>query len=825
MTCWILMSNETHVWMQKKQSGSSSSEGGSNQKNWKDASSVLNASYTSGESFSPAMSMEFLGRDLEDEERALRAKSDKERAFLYKKRYIDTYGLLVAMTRRVKNLEIARTDSKTEVELLRSKVHTQKRIIETISQNEIMSIPGGDRQEKRIQSLCREVGVLVQQLGERDTIISHLHDERDESVRAMNEIKLSHAACARDSTTAMETSLRDDAEYAALKQDFEVQTREKKALEEHVSAMTSKVDAMVRQQKLLQDKLNSTNAKLADAQQLYATSESQREALSNGLQQTEKQLSVLHAQWEQEKAELLASASHDEKKTAALAADRDHLRNEISALKNLLKVSSEKETKSASIIESQRKTASEQQQYIAQLESELCALRAQLVSLGDREKQFASVESELAESNRELVRRASQISNLEYDLEEKERELQDAEANFREKTVFMETRLFQAEIVRRRLHNKVMELKGNIRVFCRVRPVLRREMSSAGSEEIFSFPDYNGERRQIELTASTKSHISYGQNGGRDAVKKYNFDFDLVFNSSCSQEEVFLEVSALVQSALDGYNVCIFAYGQTGSGKTYTMQGREDSAGFATMEPSSHMGIVGRAITHIFATVADLRSSGWEFTVSLEMIEIYNETLRDLLAPVGSAEKVDLRLDAEGKPAIANSCIHTVINDLDAWQLLQKAMSKRSTKATNMNDRSSRSHCVITFRMNGVNSLTGDCRLGVVHLVDLAGSERLKSSGSGNDRELLKEAQAINKSLSSLGNVICALAKKSAHVPFRDSKLTHFLSPSLGGDSKTLMICNLSPLQQHRDETLNSLRFAKTVNSCEIAYPSISSRA
>ncbi|KAF1320175.1 hypothetical protein FI667_g12619, partial [Globisporangium splendens] len=715
----------------RKQNESSSSEGGGNQKSWKDASSVLNVPFTSGESFSPAMSMEFLGRDLEDEERALRAKSDKERAFLYKKRYIDTYGLLVAMARRVKNLETVRADWTTEVELLRSKVHTQERIIETMNQNEIMSIPGGNKQEKRIQSLCREVGVLVQQLGERDAIISHLHDERDESVRAMNEIKLSHAACARDSATAMETSLREDAEYAALKQDLEVQMQEKKALEEHLSTMNSKVDAMVRQQKLLHDQLTAMNGKLADAQQLYAASESQREALSNGLQQTEKQVSVLHGQWEQEKAELLTSASRDEKKTAALVADRDHLRNEVSALKNLLKVSFEKEAKSASIIESQRKTASEQQQYIAQLESELRAMRAQLASLGEQEKHFARVESELAESNQELIRRASRISDLEYDLEEKERELQDAETNFREKTVFMEKRLFQAEIVRRSLHNKVMELKGNIRVFCRVRPVLRHEMSSAGNEEIFSFPDYNDERRQIELAASTKSHISYGQNGGRDAVKKYNFDFDLVFNSSCSQEEVFLEVSALVQSALDGYNVCIFALQVChkanaiiqhllSSGKTYTMQGREDSAGFATMEPSSHMGIVGRAIMHIFATIADLRSSGWEFTVSLEMIEIYNETLRDLLAPAGSADKVDLRLDAEGKPAIANSCIHTVINELDAWQLLQKAMSKRSTKATNMNDRSSRSHCVITFRMNGVNSLTGDRRLGVVHLVDLA---------------------------------------------------------------------------------------------------------
>lgn len=130
-----------------------------------------------------------------------------------------------------------------------------------------------------------------------------------------------------------------------------------------------------------------------------------------------------------------------------------------------------------------------------------------------------------------------------------------------------------------------MELKGNIRVFCRVRPVLFNERTLAGEDrvrgiyvtagpfdtilttfhvQVFSFPDNSGERRQIELHANPRAHISYGQNGGRDAVKKYNFDFDMVFDGSSSQEDVFLEVSALVQSALDGYSVCIFAYGQTG---------------------------------------------------------------------------------------------------------------------------------------------------------------------------------------------------------------------------------------------------------------------
>uniref|UniRef100_M4BH36 Kinesin motor domain-containing protein n=1 Tax=Hyaloperonospora arabidopsidis (strain Emoy2) TaxID=559515 RepID=M4BH36_HYAAE len=299
------------------------------------------------------------------------------------------------------------------------------------------------------------------------------------------------------------------------------------------------------------------------------------------------------------------------------------------------------------------------------------------------------------------------MSELKERLKQKEEEVK---AQFLERAAVLEQRVFDAESVRRSLHNKVMELKGNIRVFCRVRPVLRHELARSKGEEIFAFPDYHTKRRQIELSANPKSHVGYGQNGLRGVVKKYSFGFDLVFGNECSQEDVFLEVSALIQSALDGYNVCIFAYGQTG-------------------------------------------------------------LTRSLLA-MQSTDKVELRLDSEGKTTVMNSCVHDVKNEQEAWSLLRGTMSKRSTKSTKMNYRSSRSHCVITFRDPNVYQ------------------------------------------------------NQSTHVPFRDSKLTHFLSSSLGGNSKTLMICNLSPLGEHRDETLNSLRFAKMVHSCEIAYPStVSSRS
>ncbi|KAG3121184.1 Kinesin-like protein [Phytophthora idaei] len=747
-------------------------------------------------------SVEFLmSRMPEEEERVLNAKSDREKTYFYKKRYADTYEHAVALLKRAASLERERKDKQSDLEYLRSTIRTQTQIINTMSDNQHLNDPAGYQQEKKIQALCREVTGLVMQLNERDTLINSLHEERDRSAKVINELKVSQGLT---SSNVSET-MRSTDEFRGLELKLEAALREKREAVERESKVATQ---------------------LKDLQLLYEKCETARSALSDGLDRAEKQTTALHAQWVQEKKELLSSVKKDDQKSAKVVAECERLRQENETLKTSLHQASENEKKHLLKMESQEQAASMAQAHIAQLESDLKELRPQLTVLSEKKARIRTLETDLSGTREKLRHCLVRVDELEEKLEQREEDMQAEKTQFQERAAFLEQRVFDAEAVRRSLHNKVMELKGNIRVFCRVRPVLQNELASSRGEEIFAFPDYRSERRQIELSANPKSHVGYGQNGSRSVVKKYNFDFDLVFDSNCSQEDVFLEVSALIQSALDGYNVCIFAYGQTGSGKTYTMQGREEFASSKLMEPSPDMGIVGRAISHIFAGIEDLRTSGWDFTASLELVEIYNETLRDLLAPVESTDKIDLRLDSEGNIVVVNSVIHKVQNDQEAWSLLRGAMSKRSTKSTRMNDRSSRSHCVITFRLNGVNSLTGEQRTGVINLVDLAGSERLSKSGSDSNRELLKEATSINKSLSALGNVICALAKKSTHVPFRDSKLTHFLSSSLGGDSKTLMICNLSPLGEHRDETLNSLRFAKMVNSCEIAFPStVSSRS
>ncbi|CAM8990323.1 unnamed protein product [Rhodiola kirilowii] len=367
-----------------------------------------------------------------------------------------------------------------------------------------------------------------------------------------------------------------------------------------------------------------------------------------------------------------------------------------------------------------------------------------------------------------------------------------------------ENKIIEGEQIRKKLHNTILELKGNIRVFCRVRPLLPEDDASMESKAV-SFPT---------STESAGRALDVMQNG-----QKLSFTFDKVFTPDVSQEDVFVEISQLVQSALDGYKVCIFAYGQTGSGKTYTMMGRSGNP--------DQKGLIPRSLEQIFQTKQSLQLQGWKYEMQVSMLEIYNETIRDLLSTNRSdVSKADngiggkqyaIKHDANGNTHVSDLTVIDVCSSKEVAYLLDQAACSRSVGKTQMNEQSSRSHFVFTLKISGTNEITDQQVQGVLNLIDLAGSERLSKSCSTGDR--LKETQAINKSLSSLSDVIFALAKKEDHVPFRNSKLTYLLQPCLGGDSKTLMFVNVSPDPASVGESLCSLRFAARVNSCEIGVP------
>ncbi|KAE8667313.1 Kinesin-3 [Hibiscus syriacus] len=342
-----------------------------------------------------------------------------------------------------------------------------------------------------------------------------------------------------------------------------------------------------------------------------------------------------------------------------------------------------------------------------------------------------------------------------------------------------EYKLIEGKKLRKKLHNTILELKGNIRVFCRVRPHLPDDGSS-NQGKVFSYPtsmEYLG--RGIDVT----------QNG-----QKHSFTFDKVFMPDTLQEEVFVEISQLVQSALDGYKVilpveilfCIFAYGQTVSGKTYTMMGKPGQP--------NEKGLIQHSLEQIFQTKQALQPQGWRYEMQVSMSEIYNETVRDLLSPIWDSSRIEngpagkkytIKHDANGNTQVSDLTIVDVQSSREVAYLLDRAAHSRSVGKTHMNEQSSRSHFVFTIRITGVNEggivvltmsllcTTEKQVQGVLNLIDLAGSERLSKSGSTGDR--LKETQAINKNLSSLADVIFALAKKEDHVPFRNSKLNYLL--------------------------------------------------
>lgn len=356
-------------------------------------------------------------------------------------------------------------------------------------------------------------------------------------------------------------------------------------------------------------------------------------------------------------------------------------------------------------------------------------------------------------------------------------------------------KLMKEETERRVLFNKYQELKGNIRVMCRVRPPLG---NGEGQVAQLSYPDDKTSAEIMVAGPEEKTSLGAVQR------KNYPFEFDRVFTPEIQNDEIFDEISQLVQSALDGYNVCIFCYGQTGSGKTYTM--------------SSADGMIPRATHMIYDTVTKLKEKSWEYTMEGSFVEVYNEELNDLLTPNDRTadgrltRKLEIRHDEVRKQTTILNCKSVELNSADTVEtMLEEAQKNRSVAATKANERSSRSHSVFILKLVGENSATGERCEGTLNLVDLAGSERLKHSQVEGDR--MKETQNINKSLSCLGDVIEALGRGSGHIPYRNSKLTHLLQYSLGGNSKTLMFVMVSPLETHLKETLTSLRFATKVRT------------
>ena len=246
--------------------------------------------------------------------------------------------------------------------------------------------------------------------------------------------------------------------------------------------------------------------------------------------------------------------------------------------------------------------------------------------------------------------------------------------------------------------------------------------------------------------------------------------------------------------------------------QTHTMQGSGNG---------SMRGVIPRAMQQVGIYKQELEAKGWEYTMEVSFVEIYNESIRDLLRS-GPGEDVKHEIKQGG----ANGGVYisdvTMIgvdpNDVEQVEgIMEQAARHRSVGKTEMNEQSSRSHSVFCLHLKASNKAQGIVLKGTLSLVDLAGSERLDRSGATGGQ--LKETVAINKSLSCLADVFIAIGNKQSHIPFRNSKLTYLLQPALSGDGKTLMMVNLSPTTESFHESLCSLRLAKQINQCELGKP------
>ncbi|XP_052743331.1 kinesin-like protein unc-104 isoform X6 [Bicyclus anynana] len=344
---------------------------------------------------------------------------------------------------------------------------------------------------------------------------------------------------------------------------------------------------------------------------------------------------------------------------------------------------------------------------------------------------------------------------------------------------------------------------SSVKVAVRVRPFNSREIARES-------------KCIIEMSGNTTVIVNPKlPPNNKEGTKSFNFDFSYWSHNPhdpefSSQIMVYKDIGEeMLQHAFDGYNICIFAYGQTGAGKSYTMMGRGEDG---------QEGIIPQICKDLFRRIRQTTSEDQSYSVEVSYMEIYCERVRDLLNPKNKGNLRVREHPALG-PYVEDLSKLAVMSYQDIYDLIDEGNKARTVAATNMNETSSRSHAVFTIffnqrRHDKTTNLVSE-KVSKISLVDLAGSERADSTGAKGTR--LKEGANINKSLTTLGKVISALAeiaskskksKKADFIPYRDSVLTWLLRENLGGNSKTAMIAAISPADINYDETLSTLRYA-----------------
>eukprot|EP00579_Thalassiosira_antarctica_P011874 CAMPEP_0201922158 /NCGR_PEP_ID=MMETSP0903-20130614/10260_1 /ASSEMBLY_ACC=CAM_ASM_000552 /TAXON_ID=420261 /ORGANISM="Thalassiosira antarctica, Strain CCMP982" /LENGTH=1269 /DNA_ID=CAMNT_0048459237 /DNA_START=92 /DNA_END=3901 /DNA_ORIENTATION=- len=679
---------------------------------------------------------------------------------------------------------------------------------------------------------------------------------------------------------------------AGEKTDLQEQLREK---DEENQVIQRDLDEVQVQNEELQTQLTESNNFVEEAKTAAATMTSENDHLS-------QQVLTVNTKYDENERQLEEIAVENEQLLAKLESTEVELQQQIQEVGSAAQQREAiLEAKCATVVVEKESLDME----LRQAQSDNSELQARVSNLEEEltksQQVTSTLQMEKEASDQKLTELSSQLQTLTNHLESAQATIAALESKLRAKDEYceqfssIEKKLIQEKRVlndiRRDLHNRVIQLSGNIRVFVRVRPLIESERqlqvkqqqqqstsnnrrlttngpssssgrpssrgsmapssggrpSSRGSmmtsssshrslssttqphqgdemtaECPFHFPSITDRNTNASSSASfndlTKQTIEltepYKDRGGLNPRrKKWKYGFDRVFHQDDRQDDVWEGAEPLVQSCVDGFHVCMFAYGQTGSGKTHTMIG-----------DAQNRGLIPRAVEKLFAAKQEIEQSrGGEVSVDIrvELLEVYNEEVRDLLDDNAGPQGQLIKLKLSDNEAVGNVKV-TARDEKEVEGILQLAQERRCVKATKSNAESSRSHLLFTIHFDVSSTSTRDddsatIRSGCLHIVDLAGSERLDKSGSHG--ALLTEAKHINTSLSALALVIEKLqAKKSSteHIPYRDSRLTYLLRNSLGGDSKTLAIICCSPHQAHFNESLNSIRFAAKASKVEL---------
>ncbi|XP_033932510.1 kinesin-like protein KIF25 [Pseudochaenichthys georgianus] len=538
----------------------------------------------------------------------------------------------------------------------------------------------------------------------------------------------------------------------------------------------------------------------------------------------------------------------------------------------------EKETKALQHHLQQRNAQKITRSALAKLLSEVQAVKQDLSELF---AVYLSFSTELEEQRKQLLDKVQQAScSLKGDRGEEAQDLQ-AVVSALERSLEEERERCRAERQRRKeLHNTLVELRGNIRVHCRVRPVL--PFDHVPSSTPGSWPALS------EEVVSTVSDDTVMVNCIKPGMPVHNkmYEFERVHGPEESQDAVFEEVKPLLTSLLDGYNVCIMAYGQTGSGKTHTMMGSQVLEEHSGGQPGAQQGIIPKAAAEFFRMISEKPADS--HTVEVSVMEVYNNEVLDLLAKDAQGNPAEQRCDvittSNGASQVIALKYQPVRDASEVMQILSRVLKLRAHCPTLVHPDSSRSHLIVTLTISSkspnalalarrLQSAKKDMQLAAqkewwsprcrranlvarkssedhlfastasspsrspshspcpsprpsvsqalfktkLQLVDLAGSESVGMSGVSG--AALWEVSCINRSLSALSDVLGALAEQRPHVPYRNSKLTHLLQDAIGGDAKLLVMLCVSPTQRYVTESLQSLGFGTRARQVQKELP------